>query len=429
MKKNQVEGFELAQNLKGGDLVRDGIDYGRIVATSLYIKGRGRQFLTALYYMIYDACIEVELNDDLGKNDLPFFYKESEFKKKYYSEIGRNFTNVSSAVANVIELPVIRNLSVFGFVLKIKQFIIFYLMIRSKKIKFEQKILISSICAYAHRLAGEIDPILVSSHPFCVATFCDVHLEDNLVAQLAKKYEITTVTLQHGLYRFIDRGEMSADREAYQNFISDKLFCWGEATVKEFAKANISSDRFLITGAFRKFDFKNSTEVFDFTCAGDPPLFGVVFNGDSSKKSNFELLKIAEEIATRDSMRYVVRAHPLNKVEEYREYVSENCAGFFKIPVGSNDYMENCLFSLIHMSGVLIEFLACKHKFFIFDDGRLEDMYKLDGVVVENYDEFSQKRDLILSNHCSEMMDNFRLYFNDDTHQTVVVRDFLLSLQ
>src|SRR3546814_6040446 len=84
-----------------------------------------------------------------------------------------------------------------------------------------------------------------------VLTFCDAHPHDNLVAQLSSRNGARTITVQHGQYRVLTPVNMSADAEAYANFVSDRLLAWGEATCEEFQRYGISRARMYITGWIR----------------------------------------------------------------------------------------------------------------------------------------------------------------------------------
>src|SRR5690606_12729215 len=73
-----------------------------------------------------------------------------------------------------------------------------------------------------------------------LVTFCDAQAPENLMAQMARSAGIASFTNQHGQYRVLDASNMSPDAEAYANFVSDYMFCWGEATRKEFVKAGFN---------------------------------------------------------------------------------------------------------------------------------------------------------------------------------------------
>ena len=92
-----------------------------------------------------------------------------------------------------------------------------------------------------YRVAAELlCPLLNGS--LKLVTFCDAQPVENLMAQLARARGLRTYTNQHGQYRILDQTNMSPDAEAYSNFVSDKLLCWGEATRKEFAFVQTPSE-------------------------------------------------------------------------------------------------------------------------------------------------------------------------------------------
>lgn len=202
-----------------------------------------------------------------------------------------------------------------------------------------------------------------------VITFCDAMPYDNLITQMAKNKKIKTITNQHGLYRRLTRKNISADAEAYKNFISDKIFCWGLATVTEFLKAGINQDRLIITGKLsqKKPLHPKKASIYK--------QFGVLLNGENGKFSNKNLIRLANEIAEKTGFRYYIRPHPANKLSEYTNLTNE----FFECFLTSSldDYLTYVDFSLSHMTGTIIDLLGAGHRIYIMEDAFLAESFKI----------------------------------------------------
>lgn len=202
-----------------------------------------------------------------------------------------------------------------------------------------------------------------------VITFCDAMPYDNLITQMAKNKKIKTITNQHGLYRRLTRKNISADAEAYKNFISDKIFCWGFATVTELSNAGINKNRLLITGklSYKNYLFPKKLSAYK--------RFGVLLNGENGKFSNKNLIKIANEIAQRTGLRYYIRPHPANKLSEYTDLTNEFFEHFLTSSL--DEYLTYVDFSLSHMTGAIVDLLHAEHRIYIMEDAFLADSFKI----------------------------------------------------
>jgi len=242
-----------------------------------------------------------------------------------------------------------------------------------------------------------------------VVTFCDTAPHDNLLAQMAKARGVLTITAQHGQYRILDTTNMSIDAEAYANFVSDRLLCWGEATCAEFARFGVERSRLVITGWIRRWDRIQPSTV----ARGK---FGVMLNAESGG-SNIMLLRSAERIAGQLALRYVVRLHPSFAYPNYRSFVGERCESIRVIPAA--EYVESVDFSISHMSGATIEMLEVESPVYVLDDGRLAEAFRIPGLSFDGVEEMLAT--IIVDARTSDRGRNragqLRRWFNDDTDQ------------
>lgn len=253
-----------------------------------------------------------------------------------------------------------------------------------------------------------------------VVTFCDAVPHENLLAQIAKNSGVPTVTAQHGQYRLLDERNMSTDAEAYANFVSDHLLCWGEATRSEFERFGIERERLVIAGWIRQWDTVNRPDI----ATG---IFGVMLNGENGADSNVDMLLAANRIADELDMQFVVRLHPSFDSPQYRSLVSERCLSISVIPTG--EYASAVDFSLAHMSGATIEMLEVDSPVYVLDDGRLADAYRLPGLSFDGVEEVLEvvRADLANPVGGNARTRQLKRWFNDDTDQEARILSAILA--
>lgn len=208
-----------------------------------------------------------------------------------------------------------------------------------------------------------------------VITFCDAIGFENLAAQHAKRVGCATYTLQHGQYRCLTEKNMSPDVEAICNFVSDYMFCWGEATILEYSKAGFSRSRFIPVGRVGDFPVYGGNVRLSFS---NTRRFGVVLCGENSREYNFRLIAFANRLSSTLDADYEVRPHPSNKKLDYQDSVSPR--GIFVEDGGG--YFESVDFSLMGMTGFFMECLIKKHPFIFYDDGTVADVFKVSAAVI-----------------------------------------------
>lgn len=243
-----------------------------------------------------------------------------------------------------------------------------------------------------------------------VFTFCDAASHDNLIAQLAKINGALTITAQHGQYRVLDERNMSSDAEAYANFVSDKLLCWGEATCREFERFGIERNRMLVTGWIRDWDRIKRSDLSLGT-------FGVMLNGGSGAESNFDLLHAANRVSEQLGLRFVVRLHPQCTDHGFRSRVSDRCTRIGVITTA--DYVSAVDFSIAHMSGATVEMLQLDSPVYVLDDGRLAEVFRHPGLSFSGEAELlaAIQKDRLDEGRGRHRTQQLKRWFNDDTDQ------------
>lgn len=204
-----------------------------------------------------------------------------------------------------------------------------------------------------------------------VITFCDAMPYDNLLVQMARQKEIRTITCQHGQYRRLDAKNISPDAEAYLNFVSEKMLCWGGATVSEFARAGFDESQMIVVGRLNRRDELPA-------CSREYKRFGVLLNGENGKFSNANLIATANQLSERYGFSYFIRPHPANNLKDYLGLVNDRFEGVSNGAL--SEYVQQADFSLAHMTGVVIDLMKAGHRTYVVDDGMLADVFKLKGL-------------------------------------------------
>jgi hypothetical protein len=256
-----------------------------------------------------------------------------------------------------------------------------------------------------------------------LVTFCDAHPIENLLAQMAKRREIFSVTAQHGQYRLLNESNMSPDAEAYANFVSDRMLCWGEATCAEFVQGGFARERFVVTGWIKAW----SPHAPPQSASAPPGVFGVMLNGDNGKESNLALISAAKSIAREMSMSYLVRLHPQTSLDEIKPFLNDACVKADRI--GLDDYLNQVEFSLGHMSGAVIEILYKGLNIYVLDDGKLAEAFRVDGLSYSSVDSMVSaiRADYKYPVAASERINNLSLWYNDDVNQNHRLTEALLD--
>lgn len=252
-----------------------------------------------------------------------------------------------------------------------------------------------------------------------LVTFCDAQAPENLITQMAISSGVKTYTNQHGQYRILDASNISPDAEAYANFVSDYMFCWGEATRREFVRFGYKPEQFIITGWLKQWPY-----IAPHSPSGT---FGVMLNGENARDSNTHLIEAAKTIASLLGIRYVVRLHPWSNREQYLCLIDSRCdaIGHF----GLSPYLEKVDFSLAHMTGATIEALHAGSLVYLLDDGKLASTFCLEGLSFKTAKEIAIQASNDLSEkafHTTKHV-NFSHWFNDDSEQETRIHAALIE--
>lgn len=363
--------YEKIQKLKTEQkYIINGINYIKAIAIKLYPDEMLYTLKCCIFCLFYNYKIEyINNNQEIIINN----YVKN---RKDYLEISNNLKKILNGRCNF--LNIYTKFKITEFPIKLIELI--YLMGKMQILNLR----ISSLILILKDLYKKIEKVEFNEKLFI--SFCDAHFEENLLTQYFNTIEIKTATLQHGQYRFLKSGLETADAEAYLNFCSNYLFSWGEKTKIEMEKGGISEERVLLCGALKSFT-NTSRKTLLHT---NNNIFGVILNGETYKDSNITMIKIANDIANKYNLKYIIRLHPMNNLKNYEKYINRSYFITYLKNISGEEYSSKVNFSLLHMTGVFVEMLSTKSPFFILDDKYTEDIFKLDGLHFSNLEEFSK---------------------------------------
>jgi hypothetical protein len=244
-----------------------------------------------------------------------------------------------------------------------------------------------------------------------VVTFCDAIGHENLVAMFLRNAGSRTYTLQHGQYRNLHKNNISQDIEAFSNFVSDYMFCWGAATINEYADfknsyfAGISNTGILLeTGKFHNFkphckEDEHHTGV-----------FSLVFSGENSKLDNYRLLEYARNVCEIKRYKFHIRLHPSNNFKDYLAKVGGDFIGI----ITEENYFTKVDFSVMCMTGFFLECIEYMHPFYILETPYLPNVFK-------------NQLPLVMSDGTTEInktidFDALKILFNNNKNQVEILK-------
>jgi hypothetical protein len=348
----------------------NGINIIRVLAVKLYALGFRNIIKGVVHSFFWSPSIKVELNENAK---LTIFHGCKMKSRIDYDEIIDNVRLSVDEAYSYIEVDETFKLSDIP-----KKVAVVFSLYRKVDFKTEmvfwKKIYILILYAQIYSNKQLLNQIKNADK---LVTFCDAHPYDNYVTQLAKNYNVRTYTLQHGQYRIVPDSK-NPDNEAYANFISDKLLCWGQATINEFIRAGIDSSRLDIVGWLKYRSVLNNVK------SPSKQLFGVLFSGNN-QKINLQLIAHAEILSCKQELNYFIRLHPNDKKNVYLSKVGNSFIGFNDEPAGT--YYQNIDFNISYMTGAIIESLENHVPCFIYKDNWLAPIFHVDSLTYEDVDQ------------------------------------------
>ena len=384
----------------------EGVNYAYVVAPFLYndsFYSAMKKFVFSLFFKTRVSVLESQ-----GR-DLLLYYSARNKRREDYDYIPKRIREI----VDCDYLETAESFSVLQPIRTVRHFFLAWRLSAGFDEQLLQRVACAALIAKYRSTAVQLFPHLITNRKRLI-TFCDAHAPENLLTQMARSVGVTTFTNQHGQYRLLDSSNLSVDAEAYANFVSNYMFCWGAATREEFVKFGFKPEQLIVTGWIKQWDE---------SIAGSPVgVFGVMLNGENSRDSNAELLRAARSIAGSLNLKYRVRLHPWSKPSQYSHAVDDYCVGIghFKL----SEYLGGVDFSLAHMTGATIEVLHANAPIYLLDDGSLPCAFRVSGLSYVGVDQIIKAIavDLQSPEEADGRFKKIHKWFNDDAAQVERLR-------
>lgn len=387
--------------------VLDGVNYANVVATFLYQSG-GRSLLRRAAYALLFGW---RITGGSETGEMLIFYSHRDKKRSDYDYIVDYLVEAAENEAALVELH--DHLSPVQLLRTLGLWPSGWRATRTLRLDLLERVTASLLIARYRSARRSLEQFIRGRD--AVTTFSDALPWDNMVAQLAGIASLPSITAQHGQYRLLDETNISADAEAYANFVSDVMLVWGPATVDQLTKAGIAPNRLITSGWIRERPHIEQAVDIDRSST-----FGVVLNGQNGDAGNYMLIHTAEKLASALGMRYMMRAHPTFGPRDYAQ-AAPHCIEIR--PMTLDDYASRVAFSLAHASSSALELLLADQLIYVVDDGTVADVFRQPGLTFDEGDILAQvKLDTASRTEARRRLQSLKLWFNQDQDQEAVVR-------
>jgi len=187
-------------------------------------------------------------------------------------------------------------------------FFAFKHVFKNSTLSFKSKLFLSSQLSFYLNIITELEKINPVYSKYCA--FSSVHQLEAILTCFFKKKKTLTYSLQHGVY-YVFKKNIPLDLIAYENFISDNHFCWGQYSKDEFIKYGIAEDSLLIGGYPRHYTVKAIPSILDGkNCV-------VLLARYSLEKTNMKLLELLKRFSKEKNIKISLKLHPSLKHSDY----------------------------------------------------------------------------------------------------------------
>lgn len=397
-------------------LEKDGINYGRVIAMQTYDPSKKAMLKEFVRLCCFNYTCEINGNQDSKKC---LFYSLRSAKRNDYDEIIALFRKSNP---DFYEMDLVQFKSIKNIFLKLGLLVINLLRFGIGQV--DDTILSALVATQYMTLNMQLKKEQIINEVDVLVTFCDAFAPDNLITQIALNNGHVTATLQHGQYRILSPGNEIADAEAYENFISDYMLTWGQATVDEFNRVGIDSNRLIKVGALRSFSSNKRIEN-----NVEQKTFGVVLSGETYKETNVSIIKLANEVSKKYKLKYFLRMHPRNVVDYYLKYCDESALCGYSSNIGNHEYATMVDFSFIHMTGVFVELLSINSPIIMFKDSLLEQIFWIDPYCVRDIEQFDKFYMSFLSNKEKVLEEQYKKYLYFNMSGDLIANNYRVAIQ
>lgn len=301
-----------------------------------------------------------------------------------------------SVVINLSELPLIKKTRFSHTYIKhfLKAFkIIFF---RSLDVNTISKL---HLMAIVIKIFNQINILEKNESPLDVKkyiSFNSAFREESLLTEFFNKRNVETITLQHGI--FCDfKLRIPFDYINFDNFIAQKMLCWGQSTIDYLTQQGIDKSRLILTGNLKYKDLKIENVNQNFKkCL-------VLLGRGLYVETNNKLLKVISDYNKKHNQDIVfyIKKHPFLRDEDHRQYAdASNDIIFLGKEHSVEDILKSSLvdFSIAVNTTAYYESLALGKPCLRWVEAENEDFFGMD-------DKFASMEEMELKIQSMKTMD------------------------
>lgn len=277
-----------------------GVELSHAIALRAWAVAKGEDTFKTSHYVKMFCAMDVKRLNLLSQNGLVSTFTEN-YRKDHFELYNKviNSLTIKPTVTNLFELKNKVSLHLFVDIYLILKV---FCKLRIIDIKLTDKIHLGIEYAYLVNTIKELDKLDFSKVKKYLC-MCHVLSIENLLTQYFKNKNITTYSLQEGIYLVYKKNKVLGCI-AYELFETDHLLCWGQYTKDEYINYGIESSRINVAGypkinQLKPLDNKNKYKKCLVLLAG--PIFGDV---------NDKLLKLLTDM--RNDFEFTLKSHPAN---------------------------------------------------------------------------------------------------------------------
>ena len=229
-----------------------------------------------------------------------------------------------------------------------------------------------------------------------MVTLFDADVYENMFVQFFKMHGIPTATFQHGHFNATSARENGFEEvgAAFEGFISDKFLAWGEYTKNEAIRCGVDPSRVVCTGSAKFIGYEGIGQK---DHIGN--VFGIVMNGigDLNEKTNIEMIRMANEVAKKKNMKYLLKPHPASDMSIYESVIqAEYLQGITEKGGPIEEYAASVDFSLAMGSSVYSELIYMEQIVFRYVlEGVIDRYENIRLGIVKNSGDLMERIDLL----------------------------------
>lgn len=175
----------------------------------------------------------------------------------------------------------------------------------------------------AYEWVRYVQPIINDPNVSSLIVLFDARFHENILVQLCRAKGIPTATLQHG--HFLAKSDDGTKGIAFDGFVSDQMFVWGEYTKLEAIEAGIPEEAIKVVGCPKYIGLKRPEPKI----VTDIRTVGVVLEGGTSntylRDANYQMVQTVVQYAEATGCSLLIKPHPVSN-NDYLEPLLANKA-------------------------------------------------------------------------------------------------------